>query len=177
MNNTKNNCPPWKRQASIIDYDSDTSKEYPSHSPTTASNSTTTSNHTQQSATPPQTMTSPAYATELQALKTEIDQLKTLIANTVEQITQAIVSIHTNTCNPPTNAMDTEVSTCPDTSTATSNQQSNQLDLPVIIQELKHDIATITQELAAFVKETRTLFQQKPTFIPFQLSPMPPMPM
>ncbi len=166
MNDTENNRPPRKRQASIIDYDSDTSKEHLPHSTTTASTSTTTSNRTQQSATPTQTMTSPAYAMELQALKTEIDQLKTLIANAVEQITQAIVSIHITPCNPPTNAMDTEVSACPDTSTVTSNHQSNQLDLPVIIQELKHNITTQLDmsHLIVDIKSDLALIKSHPLF-------------
>jgi len=84
---------------------------------------------------------------DLLSLKNEINQLKTLIVTNVEQITKAMVSFKANNCTQPSSDMDTDATTCcPDTPIAPPTPP-NQLDLPVIIKELKNDIATITHEM------------------------------
>jgi len=164
MTTTDNNRPPRKRQASIIDYDSDKSTDYPSLS-SMETNSTIISNGNLQPATTTPLAITQAYATELKSLKDEIAQLKTIITTAVEQILQAMVSLHTTppSSTVPSNGMDTEV----DQSNAPHDPTPNSPDLPALINDLKH-------KLAAFVHEMRNFFQQeKRAFSPFQLSPMP----
>ncbi len=154
---TANNRPPRKRQAAIIDYDSDQSADAPS-STTNAKNSIKNQCH---SNTPPATMTNNKYAEELLSIKQEINDLKTLIKTAVEQFKMAIESLTATPHSVMTSEMDTE------TSTTSQNPTQTSPDLSAIIHDLKH-------ELAAFVNETRTLLQrEKPVVIPFQLTPFP----
>jgi len=101
-------------------------------------------------------MTTPTdCAKDILSIKTEINQLKDIIAQAVEQIKNAIVAIHAPHSNSMSTVMDTDDAPAPrhDHSTATPNLPPNQLDLPAIINELKTEIATITNE-------TRAMFQQ-----------------
>jgi len=113
----------------------------------------------------------PDHAKELLSLRAEIESLKATIAMAVEQMKDAIKLFLDNPCKPEPTTMEAE----PETSLVPTNHHQTQPatqspDLSAITHDLKH-------ELAAFVNEMRTLFQQeKRTFIPFQLSPMPPMP-
>ncbi len=146
--------PPRKRQAAIIDYDSDQSS--PAVQPTTMA---------EPKPPPTTTATISNYANELLSIKKEISDLKALITTVVEQFTTAIATLPTtpsSTSSP--NAMDTTDAP----SHAPNNPTPNSPDLSAIINELKH-------ELAAFVTETRAMFQrEKCALQPFQLSPMPP---
>jgi len=96
----------------------------------------------------------PGYATELQSLKHKISQLTMLITTAMEQIKQALTSLP---MIPPTesNAMDTDVESNLSSATqmATNNPPPYQLDLPVIIQELKNNIATITNKMPAMLQQ------------------------
>jgi len=106
------------------------------------------------------------YANELLSIKKEISDLKALITTAVEQFTTAIKVLTATPLSLTTSEMETEV----DQSIVPHNPTLNSPDLSAIINDLKH-------ELAAFVNKMRALFQQeKRAFIPFQLSPMPPMP-
>jgi len=143
---TANNRPPRKRQAAIIDYDSDQSAEAPPHT-TATKNSTSNSNNP-----PPLTATTTTtdYATELLLLKTEINALKTLITSAVEQFKTAIASFPVATQSPPSSAMDTDVEESMEHHTKTQTQ----LEFADLIQDLKLEIATI-------VTESRALFKQQ----------------
>ncbi len=78
---TSNNRPPRKRQATIIDYDSDQSAD--SSAPTITVD----------------------YAAELASLKNELNSLRTLIATAVEQLKTEIASLH---ATPTLSNMETE---------------------------------------------------------------------
>jgi len=142
---TNNNRPPRKRQATILDYDSDQS----ANPPTPADNC----NGTSSNSPPPSNTTSTAppvdYAAELLLLKREIQALRTLLTSTVEQIKTEIASIRTN----PASAMETDDATSEDT---TYHNQSA-LDIPALITELKHDIATVALESRAMYQKHATL--------------------
>jgi len=164
VTDTANNRPPRKRQASIIDYDSDTPNEHTSLSAANPSISVELKSPNTQchSNSPSATTTITDYANELVSIKKEISDLTALIKTAMEQFTTAIKVL---TATPPsTTAMDTEVAQSHEPHHPTPPEP----DLSALISDLKH-------ELAAFVKETRALFQQeKRAFTPFQLSPMPP---
>jgi len=137
-NNTINNRPPRKRQATLLDYDSDQSLDSPQ---STTTISTTTGTATSSSAT----STSVAYKKELVSLKTEINSLRILITTAVEQFTTALATREKQkheTAAPPaleSCAMETDA----DNSVVTT---------PVLLEliaELKHDIATIATEMRA----------------------------
>jgi len=148
-NNTSR--PPRKRQATILDYDSDNSAEYPPLAVNIAANSSTA------------TSQPTAYAAELTSIKAEISELKMLLATAMEQFKNAIASL-TAPCNAtPPNDMDTETSQ----PMAPNNPTPNSPDLSAIIIDLKNKIA-------AFARETKVLLQQDRHVIPFQLTPMPP---
>jgi len=150
---TDNQRPPRKRHASILDYDSDKSADYPPLATNTATNTTSTTNN-QQPKTPPTTTPSPDYATDILSIKTEISQLKQIIAQAVEQLTQAIASIHAPSTSV---SMDMETDDAPikrtDILTKSPYLSPQQPDLQATINELKNEIATITQE-------TRAMFRQ-----------------
>jgi len=143
---TTNMRPPRKRQATIIDYDSDQSVE--AASPATNGNH---SKHNDCNLKPTLTTnTAIDFAKELMSLKTEIESLKQTIATAVEQISSAIKSFTVAPCVSDTNAMDTEN----ETSKAEAHHQSTQPDLSALIIDLKYEIANI-------VTETRAMFEQQ----------------
>jgi len=116
---------------------------------------------------PNPTATITNYANELLSIKKDISNLKALIMTTVEQFTTAIEVLTATPTSLMTSAMDTEV----DQSHEPHHPTPTEPNLSAIINDLKH-------KLAAFVKQMRALYQQeKCASIPFQLSPMPPMPM
>ncbi len=137
---TNNNRPPRKRQATILDYDSDPSAD----PPITAANSTSSSCTSTPPCTKSSTATMSDYATDLQSLNNEIQALRTMVINTVEQIKTEITSIRTTMVS---NEMETDDANSKDT----NPHHQPTLDLPAIIADLKHKIA-------AFVHKTRALF-------------------
>jgi len=154
MTTTDNNRPPRKRSATILEYASTQSADYPPLATTTANNITSIMcNQPPQSI--PTTTTPTDCAKDILSIKTEIQQLKDIIAQAVEQIKNAIAAIHAPPSNSTPMVMDTDdvPALRPDHSTATPNLTPNQLDIPAIINELKTEIATITNE-------TRAMFQQ-----------------
>jgi len=135
--------PPRKRQATIIDYDSDQSTE-------TVKNDTT-HDHSTRTMTPTNTTNNTTdYAKELLSLKADIESLRTTITTAVAQMKEAIKVLLETPRKPESNAMDAEAETPSDTAT----QHQTQLDLPSLIADLKNEIATI-------VTETRALFHQQ----------------
>jgi len=138
---TNNIRPPHKRQAAIIDYDSDCS---------TAVTDTTTvgTNNDSTSGTPKITnasTNSSAHAMELASIKKELTKLHTMITDAVEQFKTAIASLATtHTTQPQTfTDMDTEG----DTSMQCNKKSQKATDLADIIQDLKYELATIITEM------------------------------
>jgi len=145
LNAAANSRPPRKRQAMIIDYDSDQLAEALS---STAAISNAVSHHC--NSTPqPVTIHNADCTMELLSLKNEILSLKTVIATAMDQIKEAIVSFQTTKQTPESHDMDTDGDHLMDLHTPTHNP----IDLPALIQDLKKDIANI-------VHETRTMFDQ-----------------
>jgi len=148
-----NNRPPRKCQATVLDYDLDKSTEYP---PLVINNvPSSTGNTSNSTAMQPTTMATPGYAMELLLLQNEISQLKMTITTAMEQIKQAITSLHTNPPTTSANAMDTKVennmsSKCQHEH---NNHHPNQLNLPAIINKLKNDIATITNKMSIMFQQ------------------------
>jgi len=150
---TDNNRPPRKRQATKFDYDSDTSNASLS---TTTTATTTTINSNATPATTTQNTTTNDHISELLSLKTEIAQLKSTILTAVQQIVQAVESLHATQQQKQSNAMDTdrETSTSGDADlTEPTNHNQHTLDLAALVQDLKYDIATIVMEMRALFKE------------------------
>jgi len=147
MTATDNNRPPCKRQATIIDYDSDQSAEYPPL-PTAVAPNATSNNRLHTPAMLPTETAHNAYATDLLQLKDEINQLKTLIAMAVKQITHAIESLHGTPSTPMSNAMEikAENNKSSDNPPESNHHHPATLDLSAIIKELQNDIAKLTQE-------------------------------
>jgi len=90
------------------------------------------------------------YAAEIMSIKTEIASLQTTIATALEQIKNAIKSLTDIPRKPESTAMDTEI----EATSADHHCNQTQLEIPSLINELKHEIAT-------FVIETRALLQHK----------------
>ncbi len=193
-----NTRPPRKRQAAVIDYDSDTSND------ATAANAREHSNGTIQTT---------AYASEILSLRKEMNDLKSLITAAMEQFKIATAVSPVTSQAPPSNAMATDVESpmmikseiaelknmlttaveqfkteiasltatpqslppnAMETESAASTGQHHPTptssDLAAIVNDLKH-------ELAAFVTETRTLLQQQNRqFTPFVPTPFPTLP-
>jgi len=145
---TVNNRPPRKRQAAIIDYDSDQSAD--AQPPTTVGKNSSISNNSQPSTA---TNTSTDYASEILSLKTEINALKLLLTSAVEQFKTAIASSPVATQSPSSNAMDTDV----DASTEHPTKTQIQREFADLLSDLKFEIATI-------VTESRALFKQQLLF-------------
>jgi len=143
--------PPHKQQAKIIDYDSDSLTKYPPLVPAKAP-TPTSSQHAPQPTQPPPVMVI-SYATEMTELKSEINQLKTVIHEAMKQIRNTLAAIHA----PPTqeiNATDLKTENNMETTKSHEmNSPSTQLDLLPIINKLKHDIATIAQEMHAMFQK------------------------
>jgi len=139
-----NNRPPRKRQAAIIDYDSDTG----SGSPAITAASTTTDTHSQ-----PNTSTGVTnldYAAELQLIKTELATLRTLITTAVEQMQRATESMQTSS-HSSAQAMEIEV----DKSPAANRSTRLSSELHDLVADLKYEIATIMMESCALVAKSQ----------------------
>jgi len=159
--NTNTNRPPRKRQATVIDYDSDTAE-----SQTIPTAAAPTTHHSNVSATTvPAPLTTVDYAAELQSIKMELAALRTLVNSAVEQMKSAVESFTTHT-PVPAREMETEDDHANDHSTATTAELSD------LITELKNDIATIGTEMREKFKELRA----QPQPIPFQMTPFPTFP-
>jgi len=138
--------PPRKRQATILDYNSDQSLDSPISTVSTATPSSLTS----QPAPMTSTNNTTDYAAEIMSIKTEIASLQTTIATALEQIKNAIKSLTDTPRKPESTAMDTEI----EAMSADHHCTQTQLEIPSLINDLK-------QEIVTFVIETRALLQQK----------------
>jgi len=141
------NRPPRKRQATLLDYDSDRSTE--SHNPTQVPIQSISSNSSSTSTTT--TMTQNAYATELLSIKHEIAQLKTTLATAMEQILKVVESFHVRSLQSDAMDMDPQQSTLLQ---ATNASQHSPLNLPTIISELKNEITTIQSKMRALLQHS-----------------------
>ncbi len=155
-----NNRPPRKRQAMLLDYDSDQSAEYPPLPKSSTSHATSNNRHnnptTQATETVPTT-----YATDLLQLKEEINQLKTLIVTAVEQITAAIASFQKipNPSSP--NAMDIDADYKSLDNPPTSNEtHCETIEISDAIQELQLELKQLTQTTQAFTQQKLPTQQQ-----------------
>ena len=140
---TANTRPPRKRPATIIDYDSDESTT-PTDTKVNEKHSIAQTNERNSKPIMSNT-TATDYAKELLFLKSEIASLKQTIATAVEQIMSAIKVIHAPPHKPETTAMETDHETV---------SAEDNLHLPLLISDLKHEIVTM-------IIETRALFQQQ----------------
>jgi len=141
---TTNIRPPRKRQAALIDYDSDGST-----APTVTTDASTATSP--MVAPPPAQADATKYAADVAALKSKIASLRTLITSAVEEIKNAILSMCTE-CT----SMPTSTATDDDHPMAMQPSQQPLLELQDVIHDLKHEIATI-------VIETRKMFHQQST--------------
>jgi len=177
---TTNLRPPKKRQATVIDYDSDQSAD--------------ATPFAKQANPQKPTATDPGYATELSSLKTEISQLKViittavpapntkvdyaaelqtiktelatlrnLVTSAVEQMTRVVAPITPHTSPAPVREMEIDDDHPKDRSKETTSAISD------LISELKNDIANIASEMREKFQAIRAL----PQPIPFQLTPYP----
>jgi len=173
MPDTTNKQPPHKQQATIINYDSDDSTEKRSNTLNRNMPINSNSNVPQPSSPPPPPP--PDYAKELISLQSAIQQLKSVITEAVAAITKVVASLQTPTQQPTPNAMDTDEEQTTNSNSWMAPVPSLPLDLPV--PNIPALIAELKQDLAVIAHETRTLFHnERCTFIPFELTPMPPMP-
>jgi len=148
---TAHNRPPRKRQATVLNYDSDQSEEKTAHAPNASGSPNTTvanpgNNQNGQNATAPRNAVD--YAKELAMLKSELQSLRTLITTAVEQLKADIASTHA----PTTNAIEMDA----DHSTTITPEISH------LIADLKHDIATIAIEMRAKFNQQATLHMKPP---------------
>jgi len=143
-----NSRPPRKRQAAVIDYDSDTSTDATTATTSNNSNGSNQNKVTHHADNKPNT----EYATELLSIKQELAELRTMITTAADQFKQAIAALATNATNQSqsSHAMDTEV----ETSQPTHHKTKNTTDLADVIQDLKY-------ELAQIIIETRAVFEQQ----------------
>ncbi len=134
---TVNNRPPRKRQATMIDYDSDGS---------TASTALTAvpnlSNQNAAPSTPTSQAPSPDYAAELSSMKAEILSLRTIISEAVEQFKSAIASFPTPSPASSHAAMSSDMETDADQHNEVEPPTVTTTDLSDLIAGLKNDIAT-----------------------------------
>jgi len=144
---TSNNRPPRKRQATIIDYDSDQSAD----SPTPVLNSNRNIGTSTLTNTPNKTTVD--YATELASLKDELNSLRTLITTTVEQLKTEIASLH---ATPTLSNMETEA----------EHPKATSPEISDLIADLKHDIATVAIEMRAKFQQQATLYSTTPSKCP-----------
>jgi len=163
-NNTNNNRPPRKRQAKVIDYDSDTSED--ASTPTAqqsspkicnSSNSNQcTSSNISTSIPLNSTPTTVDYVAELASLKTDLNSLRSLITTAVEQLKNDIASL---LVTPASSKMETEADEAePPTSTTPA--------LSDLFANLKHDIATKMDisDLIVKLKSDIALIKSHPLF-------------
>jgi len=138
-NEIDNNKPPRKRQAKILDYDSDQS----TGSLTTVTNSTSSLPCNLLPHGTPKAVTVD-YAAELASLRTELQSLWNLITTTVTQLKTEIASLHPT---PESNDMETDI----------DHSKEITPNISELITELKHDIATIAIEMQAKFAQQATL--------------------
>jgi len=176
--------PPRKRQATIFDYDSDQSTEYP---PLVNTNATTPISHTTAATTNTATATTAIpecttallelkneinllkttmqplststaatvdYAAELASLKQDLQSLRTLITTAVEQLKTEIAS--STQSFPASNDMEME----------REHEMEHHQDLPELIAELKNDIATKLDisDIIADLKSDIAIIKSHPLF-------------
>jgi len=139
---TSNNRPPRKRQATIIDYDSDQSADSP----------TPVLNNNSNIVTSAPTITVD-YAAELASLKNELNSLRTLIATAVEQLKTEIASLH---ATPTLSNMETEA----------EHPKATSPEISDLIANLKHDIATVAIEMHTKFQQQATLYSTTPSKCP-----------
>jgi len=146
-NESDNTRPPRKRQAAVIDYDSDTSTDATNVTTSNNSNGSNQNKMTHNADNKP----NKEYATELISIKQELTKLRTMMTTAVDQLT-AIATLATKATNQSqsSNAMDTEV----ETSQPNHHKTKNTTDLADVIQDLKY-------ELAQIIIETRAVFEQQ----------------
>jgi len=177
---TDNLRPPKKRQATVIDYDSDQSADatpVDKHAIPQQPIATATPGYAMElssikteisqlkaiiTTAVPAPTTKVDYAAELQIIKTELATLRTLITSAVEQMTSTVESIKPTT---PAPAREMEL----DDDLSTERSKETTPELSDLISELKTDIANIAVEMREKFKE----FHAKPQPIPFQLTPFP----
>jgi len=139
--NNENNRPPRKRQATVIDYNSDQSANPPLSTPMINLSTSGSCNSTAMAKASPNLVTTTVnYDAELMSIKTELNLLRAIITSAVKQIKNAIASIQVQPLSSRT--METD---------ATPTQ--NLINLPALIQDLKKDIANI-------IHKTRTMLNQ-----------------
>jgi len=137
---TNNTRPPCKKQAAIINYNSDQSS--PDAHPSTPA--VTKSPNTQcYSKSPTATTTPNNYAKELLSIKKEISKLKALITTAVEQFKTAIKTLTATPWSSMSSKMDTDV----EASMEQKTHNQNPTDFVSLIQDLKYEIATIVTKL------------------------------
>jgi len=160
--------PARKRQATLIDYDSDNSADYP---PLSVNQVDRTSNNNANSNNnlPPSSSTSNLssidmkYATELQSLKNEIQTLRTLLTNTVDQIKSEIASVFASI---PVKPSTSNTETLTSSNMETEVESPTTTDLSDLIAGLKHDIATKLDisDLIIDLKSDIALIKSHPLF-------------
>jgi len=137
---TAHNRPPCKRQATVLNYDSDQSDETTAVANNSSSTPNTSCDHSGKNSNSQQNVTTSThvvdYAQELATLKSELQSLRLLITTAVEQLKSEIASTH---ATQPTNNMETETDQSPTITPAISD----------LIADLKQDIATIALEMRA----------------------------
>jgi len=137
--------PPRKRQATIFDYDSDNSAEYP---PLAVNNGANSSNNTGNTNKKNQDSDG-----ALLAIKNELNQLKEVITMAVTQIKDAVAALladkQTNQNAPQ------YTSTADDTTMDHMSEAASltQLDLQSFIADLKHELATVFMETRAVIHQ------------------------
>jgi len=145
---TDHTRPPRKRQAAIIDYDSDQLSSTVTNSTPAAKKppSTTERNPNSNNAmTTSNATTTDDYAAELQLIKKEIASLRTLISSAVEQLQSAVTSIKANPIQ--TSASDKAMEIETDQSIDTNHSKETTPEISELITELKNDIAMIAVEM------------------------------
>jgi len=147
--------PARKRQATLIDYDSDNSADYP---PLSANPVERISNNNANSSA-----TQSHNDSVMLSIKHELNQLKEAITMAVTQIKEAVADLvaakGTTTTSVAITDTDQNMDQVPDDAIHT------QLDIQSFISDLKHDLATVFQE-------TRTVLQQQSP-VQMTLNPTP----
>jgi len=169
------NQPPRKRQATKLDYDSDTSSDTPSLTTATTSTTDNSTASTIPNAPLPSTITA-----DLLSLKTALTDLRTVIMAAVEQIKSAVASLlapciqssgdmETEDAHPPTtyHSHQTHLEIQMD---ADQSPTATKSDISDFIADLKQDIATIAIEMQAIVdlKSDIALIKSHPLFCNLQ---------
>jgi len=132
--------PPRKRQATVIDYDSDPESQSSAVASTPSTNNPPPRSSNSTSSHP--TMTT-AYATDMQSIRNEIQELRNLLTHTVEQIKLEIASILPQVPSASTSSTkETNTPTTSNMETEVEPPTENTSDLSDLIAGLKNDIAT-----------------------------------